>query len=124
MPKKIYLDTKELYKEIIVSKAQGRLTPRAGEYFYLLVKNISKKFRYSDEEDRWDCESEAMIQLLKNWNSFNEEKSGNAFAYYTEICKRGFAHGFNQLHKKDWKTGKRIEEIAMSRLFEEGKINI
>lgn len=124
MPKKIYLNTKELYKEIIVSKAMGQLTPKSKEYFYLIVKNISKKFRYANEDDRLDCESEAIIQLLKNWYLFDEEKGDNAFAYYSEVCKRGFAKGFNSIHKKDWKTGEYISVIAMSRLFEDGNVNI
>jgi hypothetical protein len=124
MPKKIYLNTRDLYKEIIVSKGLGELTPKSKEYFYLLVKNISKKFLYSNIDDRSDCEGEAIIQLLKNWYLFDENKSENVFAYYTEVCKRGFAKGFNQLYKKDYKTSEYIVPIPFSKLFEDDNINI
>jgi len=124
MPKKIYLNTRDLQKEILVSKAGGQLTPQAKEYFYLIVKNISKKFKYTNPDDRSDCESEAIIQLLKNWHNLNEFYIESAFAYYTEICKRGFAKGFNNIYKKDYKTGEYIIPIPFSRLFEDDNINI
>jgi hypothetical protein len=38
--------------------------------------------------------------MFKFWYNFDEVKSTNAFAYYTEVFKRGVAAGYNQLYKK------------------------
>ena len=32
----------------------------------------------------------------------NPDKSENAFAYFTEVAKRGFAKGWNKLHPKKY----------------------
>jgi hypothetical protein len=36
--------------------------------------------------------------MFQNWYNFNEDKSINAFAYFTEIFKRGAKDG--TIHKK------------------------
>jgi len=100
MKKKIYLNNKELYKEIIVSKAMGKLTPEAEKMFILLGKNLIKKFHYKDPDDRLDCYQTAMLSVFRNWHNFDEVKSNNAFAYFSEIFKRGAAAGFGQIHKR------------------------
>ena len=42
----MYLNNKDLYIEIIVSKAQGRLTRNAEKMLELLAKKTIKKMRY------------------------------------------------------------------------------
>jgi hypothetical protein len=37
------------------------------------------------------------FDMFQNWYNFNEDKSINAFAYFTEIFKRGLAKGWNDL---------------------------
>jgi hypothetical protein len=32
-----------------------------------------------------------LLDMFQNWYNFNEDKSINAFAYFTEIFKRGLA---------------------------------
>lgn len=100
MKKKIYLNNKELYKEIIISKAMGRLTRQAENMLILLAKNVIKKFYYQRTEDKLDCYQHGLLMMFKHWYSFDEIKSQNAFAYYTEVFKRGVAAGYNQLYKK------------------------
>jgi hypothetical protein len=39
---------------------------------------------------------------LKYWRNFNP-KYTNAFAYFTEIAKRGYAKGWNKLHPVKYK---------------------
>ena len=39
--------------------------------------------------------------LLKYWRGFNP-KYKNAFAYFTEIAKRGFAKGWNKIYPKKY----------------------
>lgn len=100
--KKVYLKNKDLYNEIIKSKEQDELTPRAQEMFILLTNKVSLKMKYRDPQDREDCISSAYLDLIRYWRAFNPEKSTNAFAYYTEIIKKGFAKGWNALHPKKY----------------------
>jgi hypothetical protein len=120
---KKYLSNKELYKEIIISKAIGSLTPKAKDMFYQLGKNIMRKFSYSNPDDSKDCLAEGMYQLYKNWMLFDEERSSNAFAFYTEIFKRGAAQGFNSLYKKDYLTGEYhvLNNISINGFYADGK---
>jgi len=96
----MYLSNKELYYEVIVSKAQGRLTRKSEKMLELLAKRTIKKMRYWNVDDRFDCYQSGLLDMFDNWYNFNEEKSKNAFAYFTEIFKRGMAKGFNELYKK------------------------
>jgi DNA-directed RNA polymerase specialized sigma subunit len=120
MASKQYLNGRDLYKEIIISKEMGKLTPQAQRMLYLLGKNIIKKFSYSNPMDREDCLQEGMLQLYKNWMLFDEHKSENTFAYYTEVFKRGVAQSFNRNYQKkgDEYMSKRL--ISMSGWGEEG----
>jgi len=116
----IYFDNKVAYYEIVVSKAQGSLSPKLLKMLCKIVKNVSKKFRYKDEEDRWDCEAYAIEVIIKNWREFDEDKYNNVLAYFTEIVKRGFALQWKRLQKT------RINTISLDYTDDEGKkmINI
>ena len=93
-----YVEPEELKQEILISLEKGTLTPRAVEMFQRMAKEISKKFRYKDEEDRKDCIAFALMDVIRYWKSFNPEKSKYPFAYYTQILKHGFAKGWRKLH--------------------------
>ena len=96
-----YLHNKDLYIEIVVSKAQGKLTREAKLMIEMLAKKTIKKMRYWSNDDRLDCYQGGLLDMFANWHNFNEDKSdGNAFAYFTEIFKRGLAKTFNELYKK------------------------
>ena len=118
--KKQYLNNKDLYKEIIISKEMGKLTKEGERMLYLLGKNIIRRFSYSNPDDRMDCLQEGMLQLYKNWMLFDEFKSNNPFAYYTEVFKRGVAQSFNRNYQKkgDEYMSKRL--ISMNGWGEEG----
>ena len=96
----MYLNNKDLYVEIIVSKAQGKLTRNAEKMLELLAKKTIKKMRYWSNDDKLDCYQSGLLDMFQNWYNFNEEKSVNAFAYFTEIFRRGLAKGFNEIYKK------------------------
>lgn len=93
-----YVQPEELKAEVLKSLEKGELTPKAIEMFLLMAKEMSKKFRYKDEEDRKDCMAFAMMDVIRYWKSFNPEKSKYPFAYYTQILKNGFAKGWRKLH--------------------------
>ena len=120
---KKYITNKELHCELVVACAKGQLTPKLLNYFQLLVRGVSSKLTYINPEDRRDCESEAMYKLLLYWKNYNPEITNNAFAYLTEITKRGLAWGFNKIHKRN-SDGDYFEIISFVKIYEDGKINI
>ena len=113
MLKLMYLNNKDLYVEIIVSKAQGRLTRNAEKMLELLAKKTIKKMRYYSNDDKMDCYQSGLLDMFQNWYNFNEEKSVNAFAYFTEVFKRGIAKGYNELYKKKGDNDHKIKLISI-----------
>jgi len=99
--KDIPVNNKELYAEIVLSKEQGKLTNRAVTLLMLIADGVSRKLAYVKVADKEDCASSAKLDLLKYWNGFNP-KYKNAFAYYTEIAKKGAAKGWNKLYPKKY----------------------
>ena len=95
----IYLKNKEFYQEIIKCKELDELTPIASDMFILLGNRTIKKMKYYNPSDREDCLQTGLMSMFSNWRNFDPEKSTNAFAYFTEIFKRGMAKGFNELYK-------------------------
>ncbi len=111
---KHYLNNKELYIEIIISKAQGRLTRNAEKMLEILAKKTIKKMRYYSNDDKLDCYQSGLLDMFENWYNFNEDKSTNAFAYFTEIFKRGLARGWNNLYKKKGDNEHQIKLISIN----------
>jgi len=111
---KHYLNNKELYIEIIVSKAHGRLTRNAEKMLEILAKKTIKKMRYYSNDDKLDCYQSGLLDMFQNWYNFNEDKSINAFAYFTEIFKRGLAKGWNDLYKKKGDNDHQIKLISIN----------
>ena len=99
-----YIKNQDLLREIIASKEQKKLTNKAISYISLMIEKIRFEFRYKDPIDVEDCKAEAMLNVLNYWSDFDENKSKNAFAYFSQTIKTGFAIGYNRLHKKSFKT--------------------
>ena len=93
-----YVKNKDLLEAIAKSKEKGELTPEALRMLDMMVKEISKIFKYKLEEDRQDCQAFAMEDVIKYWDRFNPEKSANPFAFYTQMIKHGFAKGWRRLY--------------------------
>jgi|TARA_R110002167_G_scaffold90201_2_gene243239 hypothetical protein len=109
----MYISNKELYVEVIVSKARGKLTRDAEKMLLLLATRTIKKMRYSYNDDKLDCYQSGLLDMFDNWYNFSEEKSTNAFAYFTEIFKRGLAKGYNQIYKKKGDNDHEIKLISI-----------
>jgi DNA-directed RNA polymerase specialized sigma subunit len=95
---KIYVKNKDLLLEFKASKEKGSLNPEIVRMFYLIIDGISKKMSYKDPADKEDCMAFAMEDLCKYWDRFKPEKSDNAFSYFTQIAKNGFAKGWKKIH--------------------------
>ena len=95
---KIYVKNKDLLQEFKLSKEKGELNPEIVNMFYLIIDGISKRMSYKDPSDKEDCMAVAMEDLCKYWDRFNPDKSDNAFSYFTQIAKNGFAKGWKKIH--------------------------
>lgn len=115
--KKKYLSNKDLYCEIVYSKAKGRLTAKAAQMLVLLGKKAQTKMYYRNSDDKYDCLQTAMLSVFQNWHNFDENKSDNSFAYYTEIIKRGLAQGWNKMYKT---KGEQVQFISLTGYDENG----
>ena len=100
--KKNYLNNKDLYDEMVLSLDQQKLTPTAEKMLILLAERTINRMKYVNEDDRMDCLQFAILDLLKYWKNFNPDYT-NAFAYFTEIAKRGYAKGWNKIHPLKYK---------------------
>lgn len=96
-----YVKNSELLTEIKISKDQGKLTDRAVKMLVLIATESNKRLSYKDEMDREDCISTAILDLLLYWDRFKPELSTNAFAFYSQVAKHGFAKAWKKLHHPD-----------------------
>jgi len=104
-----YVDPDELRNEIIKSKKNGELTPRSLDMLILMSDEIAKNFTYKYHQDREDCVSSAIEDILRYWKGYDEEKSDNAFAYFTRMIWNGLKKGWNKLYKI-----KSINKVSLS----------
>lgn len=97
-----YLEDSELCYEIIVSKGKGKLTPKAERMLILIAENFmrTQERKYKNKDDRNDCFQQGLLMVFQNWKLFNEKKFKKTFPYFTEICKRGVADGYNKIINK------------------------
>ena len=96
----MYLNNKDLYVELIISKAQGKLTSKAAIMLEILAKETIKKMRYYNNDDKLDCFQSGLLDMFSSWYNFDPDITTNSFSYMTEIFKRGTAKAFNTLYKK------------------------
>lgn len=100
MKQKNKVDAKQLTYEIIISKGLGKLTRKAENIIIELGANAIRKKTYFDEKDKEDSLQTAYLNMLTNWQSFNPDKTNNAFAYLTEIHKRSTTEFINAWYNK------------------------
>jgi hypothetical protein len=122
---KYYINNKDFTNEIIRCKhgllneetgyqhTKGELSPKAIDYFILLANRAIQKLKFQNPLDREDCIQSALLDLLRYWRNFNEEKSNNAFAYFTQIAKNGYAKEYKKIYKHIGK-GEKIVTISLS----------
>lgn len=96
---KQYVSNSDLYAEMIKSKEQGKLTDKATAMLVLICKNLNKKLKYEDSEDRKDCIGFAILDCLKYWNRFDPSVGKNPFAYFTSVASNGYAKAWRKLGK-------------------------
>jgi hypothetical protein len=112
-----YLDDRELYYEIIISKGKGKLTKRASDLLILIAKNVIKKKErsYPSSEDKEDCLQQGLLHIFSNWKSFNHLRFSSPFNFYTEIFKRGLVDGFYLINNRKSYQDDVIKMISIDR---------
>jgi hypothetical protein len=97
-----YINNKEFTNNIIECKKTGNLSEYSINCFISLANRAVDRLYFKDYRDREDCIQSAILDCLKYWKSFDETKmvSPNAFAYFTQICKNGYAKEWKKIHKK------------------------
>jgi hypothetical protein len=98
-----YVKPKELYEEICISLEKKQLTRKAQDMLILIAERANRKLKYTDPMDREDCIGFALLDLFRYWDRFKPEKTTNAFAFYTQIAKNGYAKGWHKLHPGKYK---------------------
>lgn len=98
-----YVKPKEFYTEICISLEQKKLTKKAEGMLILIAERANQKLKYKNPQDREDCIQFALLDLFKYWGSFKPEKTTNAFSYFTQVAKNGYAKGWNKLHPGKYK---------------------
>ena len=99
---KHYINNKDFTESIIKCKGTGELSRFAIDCFISLANRAVDRLYFKDPRDREDCIQSAILDCLKYWKSFDETKTDNpnAFAYFTQICKNGYAKEWKKIHKK------------------------
>jgi len=99
---KHYVNNKEFTASIIECKGTDELSKFAISCFIALANRAVNKMYYEDYRDREDCIQSALLDCLKYWRGFDPAKSENpnAFAYFTQVCKNGYAKQWKAIHKK------------------------
>lgn len=97
-----YVNNKEFTQSIIDDKGKGKLSQFSISCFIALANRAVNKMYYEDYRDREDCIQSALLDCLKYWKGFDPTKTDNpnAFAYFTQICKNGYAKQWKAIHKK------------------------
>ena len=68
------------------------------------LKQIGTKYIYGGTSTSgFDCISFALLDLFKYWDRFNPAKTTNAFSFFTQVAKNGYAKGWNKLHPGKYK---------------------
>jgi len=93
-----HVKNKDLREQLIISKEQDTLTPKALDMFILMAHKFSANFTYIYIEDKEDCIQFAIMDCFQYWRGYKPEKSANAFAYITQIIKNGFAKGWRKIY--------------------------
>ncbi len=99
---KDYVNNKDFTNAIIECKKTGELSPFVIECFMSIANRAIRKLHFKDPRDREDCIQSALLDCLKYWNSFDETRADipNAFAYFTQISKHGYAKEWKKIYKK------------------------
>jgi len=94
-----YIRNADLLREVIRYKETEVFSEELGAMLLTIARNYASKGSYSGYTWVPDMVSEAVLTCVKYLKNFNPEKSTNAFAYVTQICKNSFKAFIKDQHK-------------------------
>lgn len=98
---KHYINNREFTDEIVQCKHNDKLSDFAVECFIALANRAVDRLYFKDPRDREDCIQSALLDCIKYWRGFDETRENlNAFAYFTQMCKNGYAKEWKKIHHK------------------------
>jgi hypothetical protein len=111
-----YLKNADLVREILDFKKNSVASETLGKYLLLIARNLSTSGSFNGYTWRTDMVSEATLTCIKYLRNYKPEKSPNAFAYVTQICRHSFiAYIKNEKTHSEIKDKcyKRSDELAL-----------
>ena len=111
-PKKNYLNNKDILAQVRMSKAKGTMSNELALMLQTLTRRYAKKGNFANYSYNEDMQAYAMLMLCKTWSSFDENKSDNPFAFFTQCIKNSFIQYLNQERK--------VRDIKNKTLIENG----
>ena len=111
---KHYVRNIDLYNEVVYCKDTNELSPVLTEYFRLIADRLITKLYFRDPMDRDDVFMGGWEDACIYWRKFDPSIGRNAFAYYTQIIKNGFAKGYNANYGK--RTRFKVTHITLNNI--------
>ena len=98
---KLNISKNEFYDEIVKSKKNNELTPKAVDFFIKMAVHGVRhgNLNYPNSLDEEDCIQSALHDMLKYWRNFDEKLFKDPFSFFTSILFNGFAKQFKSLYK-------------------------
>lgn len=100
-----YVKNADLLAEIIIFKKTGIANNKLGLMLLTIANNYTTKGNFIGYTWKNDMVGDAMLTCLKYLKNFKPERSSNAFAYVTQICKNSF-----KAHIKEQKKHSAIKD--------------
>lgn len=92
-----YINNEEFLNEIIKSKKNRVMTDKAGEMIFLLATRISKLNNFKNYTYIEDMISDGILRCIEKFQKFDETKSKNPLAYFSQII---FFEFLNRIEKE------------------------
>ena len=110
---KNYVNNKELYKEMIVSKNIGELTPEALRMIALMIDKMSYLVKMKNDYYIQEFKSNTWANIFLSWNNYDLEKT-NTFEYYTSAIYNGHKITMRSLYENGKNGVDFIETVSYS----------
>jgi len=102
--KKNYINNADLLIELRTSNLNGQMTPKLAHMLQMLTARYGTKGNFAGYSYIDDMKAYAMYSICKTWDRFDEAKSNNPFAFFTQCIKHSFYQYLNK--EKKQRTGR------------------
>lgn len=108
-----YLTPGELKQEYLTSIEKGKPTDKLVKMFEKIAKKYSNRLTFTNKCDLDACINWAVTEAWIKWNKYDEERSPNIFAFFTQMIKNDLMQ-----HSQNINKGKDIT-ISIDALYTE-----